>query len=178
MGECMSKWVSKRLLKLNEADVGKVMHAMRQLGVGTPGGAEAPAIFEQLLYDLWKTKQLAKPLARVNVDEKNCFGMLEWFAVRQATRDTLPRHYPVACWRHARASEVEQDDVESLLKDRGAEQGDVDGPLECSLTLGGVASRARQAVQLFSGAVSYRGLMLQRRRDKQLQASLTFGEIE
>ena len=29
-------------------------------------------------------------------------------------------------------------------KDRGAEQGDVDGPLECSLTLGVVASKARQ----------------------------------
>ena len=31
-------------------------------------------------------------------------------------------------------------------KDRGAEQGDVDGPLECSLTLGGVAAESRRLV--------------------------------
>ena len=33
--------------------------------------------------------------------------------------------------------------VEPRPKGRGAEQGDVDGPLECSLALGGVAAEAR-----------------------------------
>ena len=33
-----------------------------------------------------------------------------------------------------------------MLKDRGVEQGDVDGPLECSLALGMVAAEARGSV--------------------------------
>ena len=51
MGEWLRKWVSKRLLRLNASDIGKIMVATRQLGVGTPGGAEALAIFHQQLYD-------------------------------------------------------------------------------------------------------------------------------
>ena len=46
MGELLRKWVSKRLLKLNGADVGKIMASMRQLGVGVQRGAEAFAIFQ------------------------------------------------------------------------------------------------------------------------------------
>ena len=33
-----------------------------------------------------------------------------------------------------------------MAKDRGAEQGDVDGPLECGLTLGVVARETRSAL--------------------------------
>jgi hypothetical protein len=146
MGEFLRKWVSRRLLLLQKGDINKVMAAMRQLGVGMSGGAEALAIFQQLLYELWKSGGLQRPLARVKVDEKNCFGMLEWPAVREASRETLPRHYAVACGKHAAVSQVEQRDVNAATKDRGAEQGDVDGPLECSLTLGGVARTTRQAI--------------------------------
>ena len=41
---------------------------------------------------------------------------------------------------------MEQNGVEDNPKDRGAEQGDVDGPLEASLVLGEIAARARHAV--------------------------------
>ena len=119
---------------------------MSQLGVGTPGGAEALATFHQLLYEVWQQGGLDFPLARIKVDETNCFGRLEWPAVRQAVHQTLPRHFAVTCWKHTAVSEVEQAGVSAMPKDRGAEQGDVDGPLECSLTLGGVASRTRQRV--------------------------------
>ena len=57
---------------------------MRQIGVGTPGGAEALAIFHELLYDEWMAGSLSGPLARIKVDEKNCFGMIEWHSVREA----------------------------------------------------------------------------------------------
>ena len=60
--------------------------------------------------------------------------------------EALPRHFPVTCWKHAAVSHVEQRDVGPMPKDRGAEQGDVDGPLECSLTLGEVSSSARAEV--------------------------------
>ena len=48
--------------------------SMRLVGVGTPGGVEALAIFHLLLYDERMTGSLRGPLARVKVDEKNCFA--------------------------------------------------------------------------------------------------------
>ena len=82
MGEFLRKYVSRRLLALSEGEIAALTTSMRQHGVGTPGGAEALAIFHQLLYDEWMTGSLSGPLATIQVDEKNCFGMIEWKAVR------------------------------------------------------------------------------------------------
>ena len=79
--------------------------SMRQIGVGTSGGAEALAVFHHLLYNQWMTGSLSGPLARIKVDEKNCFGMIEWKAVREAASRIFPKH---------------------------AEQGDIDGPLSAA----------------------------------------------
>ena len=146
MGEFLRKWVSKRLLRLHGGDIGKVMTDLRQFGCGMPGGTETMSIFHQLIFDLWKDGAITRPLARVKIDEKNCFGMLEWRAIRTAVKKTLPQHHAVACFKHAATSFVEQLDIDAVGKDRGAEQGDVDGPLECSLTLGQVASAARMPI--------------------------------
>ena len=43
---------------------------VRQLGVGSQGGAEALAIFQQIPYDEWAASSLNEPLARIKVDEK------------------------------------------------------------------------------------------------------------
>ena len=51
MGEFLHKFVARRLLALSSTDVARLMATMRQLGVGTAGGAEALAIFQQLIYD-------------------------------------------------------------------------------------------------------------------------------
>ena len=40
-------------------------------------------------------------------------------------------------------SHVEQQGLSPIPKDRGAEQGNVDGPLKCSLALGMVADETR-----------------------------------
>ena len=133
-------------MKLNTNDIQKVMVAMRQLGVSMSGGAEALAIFHQLLYDIWREGGMTRPIARIKIDEKNCFGRLEWGAIRRAVLESLPHHHAVASWKHHMVSHVEQQDAEATPKNRGAEQGDVDGPLECSLTLGGVATEARQEI--------------------------------
>ena len=53
MGEFMRKYISRRLLAVNEGRVSRIMSAMRQLGNGMQGGAEALPIFHQLLYDVW-----------------------------------------------------------------------------------------------------------------------------
>ena len=50
------------------------------------------------------------------------------------------KHEAVTGWKHRALFFVEQDGVQPMPKDRRAEQGDVDGPRECSLAPGVVAS--------------------------------------
>ena len=74
---------------------------------------------------------------RTKVDEKSCFGMIEWKAVREAASRLLPNHTAAAGWEHRNLSFVEQEEVLPLPKDNGAAQGDVDGPLDLSSGIGG-----------------------------------------
>ena len=69
--------------------------------------------------------------------------MIEWIAVREAATRFLPKHTAGAAWKHRSLSHGEQEELAPMPKDRGAEQGDVDGPLECSLALGMVAAETR-----------------------------------
>ena len=75
MGEFLRVCVSRRLLALSEGEIAALTTSMRQIGVGTAGGAWALSTFHQLLYDEWMTGSLSGPLARIKVDEKFCFGM-------------------------------------------------------------------------------------------------------
>ena len=62
-----SRWeVSAKicLQALNEGEIAALTAAMRQLGVGSQGGTEALK---------WASRTLDTPLARIKVDEKNCF---------------------------------------------------------------------------------------------------------
>ena len=59
-----------KTLTLSEEKVAALTTSMRQVGVGAPGGAEALAIFHQLLYDEWMTGSLSGPLARIEADKK------------------------------------------------------------------------------------------------------------
>ena len=63
--------------------------------------------------------------------------MIEWKAVREAASQFLPKHTAAAALKHRNLSCVEQEGIPPMPKDRGAEQGDVDGPLECSFGHGG-----------------------------------------
>ena len=54
MGEFLRKYVSRRLLALSEAEIATLTTSLRQIGVGTPCGAEALAIFHQLFFDEWR----------------------------------------------------------------------------------------------------------------------------
>eukprot|EP00973_Karenia_brevis_P039041 5391006-Karenia_brevis.AAC.1 len=95
------------------------------------------------MHDLWNEGALMKPLAKIKIDEKNCFGMLSWPAIRKASQEQLPKHAAAVCWKHRDRSLVEQPGVDDVLKDRGAEQGDVDGPLEAGLAIGCAARASR-----------------------------------
>ena len=76
---------------LNESEIAALTTAMRQLGVRS-----ALAIFHQLIYNEWASGSLATPLARIQVDEQNCFGMIEWNAVRKAAGHLFPKHVAAA----------------------------------------------------------------------------------
>ena len=51
MGDFLRKYVSWLLLALSEGEIAALTTSMRQIGVGTPGGAEALGIFHQLFCD-------------------------------------------------------------------------------------------------------------------------------
>ena len=87
------------------------------------------------------TGSISGLLARIKVDEKNYFGMIEQKAVREAASRFLPKHTAAAAWKHRNVSFVEHEGLSR--EDRGAEQGDVDGALKCSLALGMVAADVR-----------------------------------
>ena len=99
--------------------MGRIMTHSRQIGVGKEGGAEALAIFHQILANL-KEKGKLKVLCRVKVDQNNCFGLIEYSSVRDEARRTLPRHYAAAAWKHSQDSYINLQGT-LVLKNRGAE---------------------------------------------------------
>ena len=119
VGENVRKYISRRLAALSEHEIGALVTALRKGGVGTQGRAEALAIFHQRICDEWKAGLLAMLLACIKVDEKNCFGMIEWSAVRNSAASFLAKRAGAAAWKHRAPSHVEEG-VELLPKDRGA----------------------------------------------------------
>ena len=71
------------------------------------------------------------------MNEQNCFGIIKWSAVRNSASGLLPKHTVVAGGKHRAISIVEQEVVEAMPKDRGAEKGDVGGPLQLGPRHGG-----------------------------------------
>ena len=71
--------------------------------------------------------------------------MIDRIAVRNSASNPPPKHAAVA-GRSIAPSTKEVEGVEPIPKDRGAEQGHVDGLFECSFALGMVAAEARLQV--------------------------------
>ena len=82
MREFLRNHVSRRLCAQSEKEIAVLATSMRQLGVGSQGGAEALAILHQLIHDEWTsgTQKLTN----------NWFGMIERSAVRKVTSSLLP----------------------------------------------------------------------------------------
>ena len=91
----------------------KLQRSRPQCGVGSQGGAEALAIFNELIFGRWAPGPLDLPLARIEVDKRDCSGLIEWGAVRNSKSSFLQNT---------------QEGGQPMSKDRGAEQGNVDGP--------------------------------------------------
>ena len=126
MGEFLRKYVSRRLLALSEGEIAALTTSMQQLG------AEG---------------SLTEPLARTKVGEKNCFGMIEWKAVREVASRFLPKQH-CGGWMETIGTcpTLNRRGCRQMPKDQGAEQGDVDGPLECTLGRPLLASGTRSQI--------------------------------
>ena len=116
MGGFQREYISRRLSALSEGETAALTTSMRQLGVGSQVGAEAFAIFHQILYDEWTAGSRNEPLARIKVDEK-CFGIVEWRAVREVASRS-PKHMAAAAWKHRNLSHVKEEPA-PMPKDRG-----------------------------------------------------------
>ena len=129
MGEFRRKNVSRQLIALSEGEIAALTTAMRQLGVGPQGGAEARHLSSARSRCV--SRRITDRTACQNQSRttKNCFGVSEWKAVREAASRFLPKHTAAAVWKHRNLSDVEQEEVLPMPKG-GAEQGDVDRPLE------------------------------------------------
>ena len=135
MGKFLRKYVSRRRLAFSEGEIAALTTSMRQLGVGTPGGAEAH-LPSAPLRRVGRRFTERTACQKSKSTKNKCFGMIEWQAVREAASRFLPKHTAAAAGKHWNLSHVEQEGLPLTPKDRGAEQGDVDGPLECSVASG------------------------------------------
>ena len=144
MREFLRKCVSRRLLALSEGETAAFTTSMRQIGVGTPGGAEGLAMFHQLLHDEWMTGSLIGPLARIKVDEKKL--LLGWSNGRQRARRR--RGSSQSTWQQLRGNIG----TCPMLNRKGSRQcrrievQSKETPLECSLALEMVAAETRGSI--------------------------------
>ena len=95
----MRKHVSPRLLAHSEGEIAALTASMRQLGVGSQGGAGSLAIFHQLL---------SENRLQESKSTKNFFGMTWCKAVREAASRFFPKH-SAAAWKPRNLSHVEQE---------------------------------------------------------------------
>ena len=100
---------------------------MRQLGVGVQGGAEAFAIFQQLLYDEWAAGRLEKPFGAGQSRRTKLFRGAAIERNPKGRARESPRHHAVTCGRICSRRWWNSLGSKTYQRTWGAEQGDVDG---------------------------------------------------
>ena len=88
-----------------------------------------------LIEGLWRTNQLTRPIAIIQVDQKSCFGQLEHICIDEAIKRDHLTMAPLTLWKHAQLSHVTQGTAGRSHQTRGAQQGDVAGSFEASAAL-------------------------------------------
>ena len=119
------KWILQR----NLGGVRRAMLDSAQYAVAIPGGTDA-LIHARCVP---RGSDLPPPAWQVNA-----FPSLEHNSIDEAMQRLVPGVTPFCSWSHAEASTVWTPGDRSLLSDRGAEQGDPPGSLQCGVALTGV----------------------------------------
>ena len=141
-GEWLRKTVAKTLLRDHRVKIRALMIQLGQYGVALPGGAEALFHARATIEEVAATGALG-PLAVVDGDLVNCFGSFEWPAIRDAYAELLPEMLPWEAWCTRAAAEARLPCGDTVAVDRGAGQGEPDGPLKASTTIGVCARGAK-----------------------------------
>gem|GEM_PF-7075693 len=153
VGELWRRVVAKN--KLSKA-APKIRHSMlqaHQYAVSLPGGAEPLIHVRRCVRDSVTSDASLGVWCEVDVDLVNAFPSIEWWAVDEALREEVPELARWSEWCH-RASPIVLPSGEEHLANRGAEQGDPDGSVQCGAVIAGVRRRTRAEFmnELFGGA--------------------------
>eukprot|EP00973_Karenia_brevis_P076786 10665207-Karenia_brevis.AAC.1 len=124
-----------------------------QYGVAIPGGAEALFHARSTIEELAQTGSCGS-ICIIDVDLVNCFGRFEWDAIQQAYRESLPQFLAWEQWCAAEAVDVQFPCGDRFITNRGAGQGEPDGPLKASVVISKCVREARQDLER-SGSVQW-----------------------
>eukprot|EP00972_Heterocapsa_arctica_P065987 9736280-Heterocapsa_arctica.AAC.1 len=108
------------------------MVRLHQYGVAIPGGSETLFHGRSTIEEVARTGIMGE-IAIVDVDLVNCFGLSEWPSIREAYGELLPQILPWERWRQAEPGLVKLPCGEHVTVNRGAGQGEPDGPLKTAV---------------------------------------------
>ncbi len=146
VGELWRRVIAKGLVHDHRHKIQQLMLRLRQYGVAIPGGADTLIHFRSACEEGIR-RGSDEALIALDVDFENAFPSFEWSGIRDSVSAHMPSLSAWTAWCHREPSRVRLPCGETICVDRGAEQGDPLGPLQCALVLGDVADRARQAFQ-------------------------------
>ena len=115
------------MLDKHAVRIRQTMRSDRQYGVLCPGGAETLYHVRATVEEVALMGGLGD-LAILDVDMVNCFGSLEWGAVKASYARQLPEFLAWENWATAVAAGVKLPAGSVHMVDRGAGQGEADAP--------------------------------------------------
>ena len=169
VGEFLRRVISKRELFKQRPQIMRRMLAARQFGIALPGGAECLIHWRAAIIEEIKANPACGVWAIVDLDWANCYPSLEWDDVEDSIDKWVPALGPWTRWCHGvvtsdQGIHAELGAVRRLpqpailpsgaehLADRGAEQGDPLGGIQCGAVLSDVADEAATARASVRGA--------------------------
>ena len=140
MGEVLRSCYAKHLVHKHRVKLRTTCLSMHQWGIGLPGAAEALSHWRGTIEELICDGTL-EPMVAADLDLVNMFGNAEWPSIRSAIQSHFEEALPWTKWHHEQPSTTVLPCKTDFDTDRGAEQGDVLGSIQSSLTLGAARSQ-------------------------------------
>jgi len=137
------KIVCKKPVHETRVEAQKLVLSLRQFGVAVPGGADVLVHFRGALEKALQSSP-GMVTAVLDLDLANAFPSLEWDDIRAATEEYMPRLVAWTGWCHQEAANVHLPGGGKQTSDRGAEQGDPLGSVQCVLVIALVMARTRE----------------------------------
>ena len=133
-----------RCVATSDGCLGGVRRAMldnAQYAVAVPGGTDILIHARRAFREAVTSAPGMGVWVEVDVDFANAYPSLEHDSIDEAMHRLVPGVAPWCSWSHAEASTVRTPAGRALWSDRGAEQGDPMGSLQCGVALAGVRQR-------------------------------------